>query len=663
MNHFFLTIIGFISFISCVPIGEKDVSSALELAGANRPELQKVLDHYSAPGDSLKLRAAEYLIGNMTGKNTQTSGEALAYRELFPELAKISPDEGLGSPRIKMLVEEFRKIHPQTADRQLRAIPDLQNIRADYLIENIDASFDVWEKSPWSKNYTFEQFCEYILPYRSMTESLSDWKTDGYKKPLWWHEGYDTIKDPVVLCDSLQRKIDLTFEDAMGFYPVPQSYPDLLTSHWGYCLDETNYAVFQMRANGVPVAVDFVPHWASLQNRHYWNVVIDTNGYDHILQVGWARSPGEVYLRQKFAKIFRYTYTIQKNSIVYKRLGKEDIPEVFRNCDIKDVTVRYGVPVTDIEIALNDIPKNTKIAYLCVSSRDMWTPVDYAEIKGGKAVFKDVSVGIVDNEEFNTQEKGLGKGLVLLVGYYVDGKIVPGNNLFHLNHEGRVSYLVPDTSIRRSVTLKRKVRKRHAFEIFADNMIGTRFEGANRPDFSDAVTLATIEGPVYSHMQSLSFNKPGKYRYVRYVSNNGKTPMIGELQFRDDKDTELIGNVIGTKEKRYFRPKELAFDGNIVTYYEPSMSDSWIGLDLGKPVRIATLSFCPRTDGNDVEIGDEYSLCYWDNEWITLARRKATDHAISFGNVPSNAMLLLRNHTKGKEERIFTYENDRQIWW
>ena len=32
-------------------------------------------------------------------------------------------------------------------------------------------------------------------------------------------------------------------------------------------------------------------------------------------------------------------------------------------------------------------------------------------------------------------------------------------------------------------------------------------------------------------------------------------------------------------------------------------------------------------------------------------------------NVPTNALLLLRNHTKGKEERIFTYENGEQVWW
>ena len=31
--------------------------------------------------------------------------------------------------------------------------------------------------------------------------------------------------------------------------------------------------------------------------------------------------------------------------------------------------------------------------------------------------------------------------------------------------------------------------------------------------------------------------------------------------------------------------------------------------------------------------------------------------------VPDNALLLLHNTTKGKEERIFTYENKKQVWW
>ena len=64
--------------------------------------------------------------------------------------------------------------------------------------------------------------------------------------------------------------------------------------------------------------------------------------------------------------------------------------------------------------------------------------------------------------------------------------------------------------------------------------------------------------------------------------------------------------------------------------------------------------------------GEEYELCYWDGEgWSSLGRqigRRATQELV-YDNVPAGALLILHNHTKGKEERIFTYENGRQVWW
>ena len=35
----------------------------------------------------------------------------------------------------------------------------------------------------------------------------------------------------------------------------------------------------------------------------------------------------------------------------------------------------------------------------------------------------------------------------------------------------------------------------------------------------------------------------------------------------------------------------------------------------------------------------------------------------SFSNVPSNAVYSLRNHTKGAEERIFSIENKKIVWY
>lgn len=53
---------------SCQSSEEKQLEKVLTLSGNNRPELEKVLEHYKEnEADSLKLRAAKFLIMNMPG--------------------------------------------------------------------------------------------------------------------------------------------------------------------------------------------------------------------------------------------------------------------------------------------------------------------------------------------------------------------------------------------------------------------------------------------------------------------------------------------------------------------------------------------------------------------------------------------------------------------
>ena len=68
MNRVRMTIIWSLSivfFVSCESAGDKRLDFALEQAGKNRIELEKVLNYYR--NDSLKLEAARFLIRNMPG--------------------------------------------------------------------------------------------------------------------------------------------------------------------------------------------------------------------------------------------------------------------------------------------------------------------------------------------------------------------------------------------------------------------------------------------------------------------------------------------------------------------------------------------------------------------------------------------------------------------
>jgi len=130
----------------------------------------------------------------------------------------------------------------------------------------------------------------------------------------------------------------------------------------------------------------------------------------------------------------------------------------------------------------------------------------------------------------------------------------------------------------------------------------------------------------------------------------------------------LKGKVIGTDGAWGNDPKhtkETVFDGDILTSFDaPRGEGCWAGMDLGHPVKMDHIIYYGRGDGNSVEIGDEYELLYWeDGLWKSLGKQKAINTFLTYKAVPTGGVFLLRDMTKGNDERIFTIENGKQIWW
>lgn len=85
--------------------------------------------------------------------------------------------------------------------------------------------------------------------------------------------------------------------------------------------------------------------------------------------------------------------------------------------------------------------------------------------------------------------------------------------------------------------------------------------------------------------------------------------------------------------------------------------------DLGKETSISRIDFSPRNDDNFIWPGDEYELFYHDgtNGWKSLGRQTATTRVLKC-RVPHNALLWLRNLTKGHEEQVFIIRNNKQVF-
>lgn len=79
--------------------------------------------------------------------------------------------------------------------------------------------------------------------------------------------------------------------------------------------------------------------------------------------------------------------------------------------------------------------------------------------------------------------------------------------------------------------------------------------------------------------------------------------------------------------------------------------------------RISEIKFTPVSDGNNIQNGHTYELWGFDNYWKKLGHCIAQSReSITFHNVPTNMLLLLKDKTKGVEERIFLY-NNKQLWY
>jgi hypothetical protein len=83
------------------------------------------------------------------------------------------------------------------------------------------------------------------------------------------------------------------------------------------------------------------------------------------------------------------------------------------------------------------------------------------------------------------------------------------------------------------------------------------------------------------------------------------------------------------------------------------------------PQHVAKIRYLCQNDDHFIKNNEVYELYYWrDGKWESLGQKIGDNsQTLVYDNAPDNALFLLRNHTKGSEERIFTYQEGKQKWW
>ena len=611
------------------------LEKALNHSGNNRNALEVVIHHYDKHDINVeKKKAAIYLIINMIGHSSSNDNLLDAYAGLLKQCGENTQKEEIY--RIWNLCCSDYPLPEMTIDR------DLKSLDANYLIDNIDRSYDAWKKAPWHGQVSFDTYCQYILPYRINTERLSTigWRDtlSGRYYPLI--RGEKNVKKAFAI---INQYIIHHFRNTQPDYPRQMDALSIGKIRPGNCSLRCLYTIYVLRALGIPACYDFVNYWSNYSTRgHSWVTLVTHPDSTFTLHKGDSlplfhnRIDGSVFLAdflpeetypypldsiKRVAQVFRYTFDKQNGEHHHEVTSQYGIS---RPLKMKNAPVKNGF--CDISIFL--------------------TGKDWEVIKS------------VPVHNHRIEVESIGYDQLYLFTYRDDeGNLVRSvPAIFHSN--GRLEYLRGDKRRKETVVAYRKYPLFiHQTETWC-KMKGCIIEASNSSDFENSEILLEIKETPF--LFSCHKVKPAKaYRYVRYRNTNRWATALAEFEVYGKE--RMKGRPIGSTYDEEVLARGV--DRNYLTFVTSYGEDYWYGLDLGnKPSLIERVRFLPKNDANFIEPGHKYEMLYYDNRWISLGMHIARCDSLVY-EIPANSLTLVRDLTAGKEERPFTYREHTPQWW
>ncbi|GAA3640426.1 hypothetical protein [Flavivirga jejuensis] len=625
LYNYFFTFCTFL-IISCSDI-PKGLELALIEAGDNRPELEKVLNLYKVnPDDSLKYKAAVFLIKNM---HKHASYKTIkGFEGAF--------DSIYNYPKSDVRREIFGKILDsvsKTISKKTELISDIKVLTSNFIIKNIELSFEAWKRIPKNKRASFDDFCNYILPYKSTNEPIEENSREKlFKKYKWVYNYLDKGASLRFVVDSITSEFGHINMTKIGkYYPVPLSTSQIEKSKLGLCDDAVNYLVNVFRAIGIICAKDMVLHWGNHPSfGHSW-IYTRYDKEEYSTQVNGKTDLKISFKEESIPKVNRGVYCHQKIENTLSQFQQ-------------DVTAEY-VPTLNIKIKnVFDVPNSLPL--LCVFDiNNVWKPIALGKYNGKENVYNNVGVNV----------------LYMATNQENDNNI-PVNYPFYIDNTKKVHFFKPNLSTLDSVSLTRKIglsTPRNKSKInWIKSINGGVFQGSNKKDFNSAKTLYEITNFNSTHINTIKLRSKEKFKYVRFYSNK-KESFLAKLAFYGVNGKLLTGTVY-KKNNLELIWENGAFDDDPLSL--SGGTDFSLGWKFKTPEHIDSIEFQVRNDDNHINIGEEYELFYWDKNWRSLGSRVAKDTVLYY-NIPENSLLWLRNLTKGKEEHVFTIDKNKKQRW
>lgn len=425
------------SFV-CSCMSNPDLERSLCSAGPNRAELEEVLSHYrTVDANPDKLRSAEFLIANLPAHYSYADAEI---HDFYGYAAKVLANKNLTPEQQRDSLLAITNL--KYRDLPNHTVPDAQIIKADYLIDNIDKAYSQWTTCPWANHLTFDEYLEWMLPYKIVElQEMDHWRDTLYARlgaPCLEHR--DELKNDVEFNNAV-HVADTTRYCANKvinrcILPTDNVLP-LLSDHllanmtYGSSSDYARMLALLIRSLGVPAVLDERPVGPRYSAPTQWVVILSNFGYQLTSSWDFSTTIGEGFFPyERGPKVYRITYAINKEREEYMRKAKYKYPfELGR----QDVTSRYYL-TSDLSLPVDNAKRKMlkdKYIYIASAVRDENTPwqiVDFGQIKNGKACFKD-----------------MGREVLYSVMGYDGNDLIQITEPFILHKDGSVEYVNADT--------------------------------------------------------------------------------------------------------------------------------------------------------------------------------------------------------------------------
>lgn len=526
---------------------------------------------------------------------------------------------------------------------------DIDNITADFLIKHVDYTYELWKSSKFCSSLTFDEYCEYLLPYNTICGIGP--KVTAEDRSKWLIErglSIDSLQDWEAIVKAYNYLLYSTRQaNPKRRYEQRQGLMDLDGNEFTDCMDKVHHCILNLRALGIPCVMERNFGYRTLKAHHAHCAVYDGSKkcffrFNAEDTTSTPSSIGWDYIEMQ--NVYRVTYKSNMFSPIFLKQPNEPIPSTFMSPCLTDVT--RGSFTFNFELESPEHSKN--IFYLSIfnSRRDGLLPITW---------------GLYDSVRKCIHFKSVLPHTLYFLSVYQDGKLVVIHEPFYITCTNSNTEIVKlsscvgynpiaqtDSLKFESVALSRKYPIKAITIQRSKDLIGSVVEASNDSMFDNSVVLWRLRSQLLPSIQTKYINNSSLYKYYRFRSSDSIANISILRWFHNE--TEYITD-------SYCK----AYDGDMKT----APDKKCVEISFDEPVCINRIKIAPLNADNGIKKNHNYSLRYWDiafSEWRIIAYAVATEDSLVFRNIPKGTLLWLKDHTEGEEEMPFIFVNNKQIF-